>query len=133
MLAHVLRFPLQARVRVQRCLDARVHGDQFRGNLTLVVKATKELELVLAERKDQREALFGKIGSVKLPEDRAIVSPRVLLALVTEEQRSRTGWIACQMLVEILADGPSTIQESKCTEGDPGCRRLLNGNSWCLS
>jgi hypothetical protein len=24
---------------------------------------------------------------------------------VTEEQRSRTGWIVCQMLVEILADG----------------------------
>jgi hypothetical protein len=27
------------------------------------------------------------------------------LMYVTEEQRSRTGWIVCQMLVEILADG----------------------------
>jgi hypothetical protein len=49
MLAHVLRFPLQPRVRVQRCLDARVRGEQFRGNLTRVVQATKELKLVLAE------------------------------------------------------------------------------------
>jgi hypothetical protein len=29
------------------------------------------------------------------------------LTYVTEEQRSRTGWIVCQMLVEILADGTS--------------------------
>jgi hypothetical protein len=49
------------------------------------------------------------------PEDRPSVGGRgarparrdegAYLAYVTEEQRSRTGWIVCQMLVEILRDG----------------------------
>jgi hypothetical protein len=31
------------------------------------------------------------------------------LTYATEEQRSRMGWIVCQMLVEILADGTSSL------------------------
>jgi len=34
------------------------------------------------------------------------------LTYVTEEQRSRTGWIVCQMLVEILADGTSASDQN---------------------
>jgi hypothetical protein len=33
------------------------------------------------------------------------------LKYVTEEQRSRTGWIVCKMLVELLADGTSAARQ----------------------
>jgi hypothetical protein len=41
------------------------------------------------------------------------VQRRVVAKIITEEQRSWTGWIGCQVLVEILADGTRALNGLK--------------------
>ena len=49
------------------------------------------------------------------------------MTYVTEEKRSRTGWIGCQVLAEILADGtsPNARKTTPTLEGAP-----LFGSAW---
>ena len=52
------------------------------------------------------------------------------MTYVTEEQRSRTGWIVCQMLVEILADGTSAMARPI---GGSDTRSSLRPRPWTTS
>ncbi|MBI2392845.1 MAG: hypothetical protein HYV09_24885 [Deltaproteobacteria bacterium] len=66
---------------------ASIFGDDARE--TLSAAATVALDLVDA---GDWEALFGKLGTVEVPENRAIVSPRALLALGDTSHARQHSW-----------------------------------------
>ena len=66
---------------------ASIFGDDERE--TLSAAATIALDLVEA---GDWEALFGKLGTVEVPENRAIVSPRALLALGDTSHAQQHAW-----------------------------------------
>lgn len=104
---------------------ASIFGDDERE--ALAAAATVALDLV---EDGDWEALFGKLGTVEVPEDRAIVSPRALLALGDTSHAKQHPWgvhrgqqyvvsVKCRANsrrgkgFEFVTDGPAVTDDTK--------------------